>query len=358
MVAAPTTSVPELLGGVRNWDYRYCWLRDATLTLLAFLRAGYADEAREWRDWFLRAIAGSPKDLQIMYGVSGERRLTEVELPWLTGYERSRPVRIGNGASGQRQLDVYGEVIDALYQSRVHGLEPSLDAWRIVRKLLEWLESGWREPDDGIWETRGGRRHFTHSKVMAWVAFDRGIRMIERFERQGPVDRWRAARKELHREVCEKGFDADRGAFVQSYGSQRLDASLLMIPLVGFLPADDRRVAGTVAAIEQELTRDGFVERYRADEENVEIDGFPPGEGVFLPCSFWLAGVRALQGRHREARELFERLLGLRNDLGLISEEYDPERKRLVGNFPQALTHMTLVGTALQLAEGERMRKV
>jgi len=358
MVAAPTTSLPEQLGGVRNWDYRYCWLRDATLTLLAFLRAGYADEAREWRDWFLRAIAGSPEDLQIMYGVSGERRLNEVELPWLPGYEGSSPVRVGNGASRQRQLDVFGEVIDALYQARMQGLEPSIDAWRIVRKLLEWLESGWREPDDGIWEVRGGRRQFTHSKVMAWVAFDRGIRLVEKFGRQGPVDRWRAARKELHREVCEKGFDADRGAFVQSYGSDRLDASLLMIPLVGFLPADDPRMVGTVAAIERELMSGGFVERYRADEKNVEIDGFPPGEGVFLPCSFWLAAVRALQGRHDEARDLFERLLGLRNDLGLISEEYDTERKRLVGNFPQAFTHMTLVGTALQLAEGKQVRRL
>ena len=351
MVAAPTTSLPEQLGGVRNWDYRYCWLRDATLTLLAFLRAGYDDEARAWRDWFLRAIAGSPKDLQIMYGVSGERRLTEVELPWLAGYEGSQPVRIGNGAWGQRQLDVVGEVIDALYQSRVHGLEASNDAWRIVRKLLDWLESEWREPDDGIWEVRGGRRQFTHSKVMAWVAFDRGIRLVEKFGRKGPADRWRAACAELHREICEKGFDADRGAFVQSYDSDRLDASLLMMPLVGFLPADDPRVAGTVAAIERDLMRDGFVERYRADDENVAIDGFPPGEGVFLPCSFWLAAVRGLQGRKREARELFERLLGLRNDLGLISEEYDPERKRLVGNFPQAFTHLALVETAFTLAK-------
>ena len=356
MVAAPTTSLPELLGGVRNWDYRYCWLRDATLTLLAFLRAGYVDEARDWRDWLLRAIAGSPQDLQIMYGVSGERRLTETELPWLPGYEGSRPVRIGNGASGQRQLDVLGEVIDALYQSRVHGLPPSLDAWRIVRKLLDWLESNWAEPDDGIWEARGGQRQFTHSKVMAWVAFDRGIRVVEEFDREGPVDKWRAARRQIHREVCTRGFDADRGTFVQSYDSKRLDASLLMIPLVGFLPADDPRMIGTVAAIEGELMRDGFVERYRADEENVEIDGFPPGEGVFLPCSFWLAAVLDLQGRHDDARKLFERLLGLRNDLGLISEEYDPERKRLVGNFPQAFTHMTLVGTALQLAEGEMVR--
>jgi GH15 family glucan-1,4-alpha-glucosidase len=358
IVAAPTTSLPEHFGGVRNWDYRYCWLRDATLTLLAFLRAGYVDEAKAWRDWFLRAIAGSPRDLQIMYGVAGERRLTEVELPWLPGYEGSRPVRIGNGASRQLQLDVFGEVVDALYQSRVHGLRASTDAWRLTRKLLDWLESGWQEPDDGIWETRGGRRHFTHSKVMAWVAFDRGLRLIEQFDRKGPADKWRAACAEIHREVCERGFDAEKNAFVQFYGSDRLDASLLMMPLVGFLPADDPRVVGTVEAIERELMRDGLVERYRADDENVGIDGFPPGEGVFLPCSFWLAAVRALQGRRVEAVELFERLLGLRNDLGLISEEYDPDSKRLLGNFPQAFTHLTLVGAALALAEGEQMRKL
>ena len=358
IVAAPTTSLPERLGGVRNWDYRFCWLRDATLTLLTFLRAGYVDEARAWRDWFLRAIAGSPDDLQIMYGVAGERRLTELEVSWLSGYEGSRPVRIGNGASDQLQLDVYGEVIDALHQSRVHGLEPSPDAWRITRRLLDWLESGWREPDYGIWEVRGGRRHFTHSKVMAWVAFDRAVRAVEQFDRHGPVDRWRRARDDIHSEVCRKGFDADRDSFVQSYGSDRLDASLLMIPLVGFLPATDPRIVGTVAAIERELMCQGFVERYRADEENVEVDGLPPGEGSFLPCSFWLAAVLDLQGRSEDARRLFERLLGLRNDLGLISEEYDTERRRLVGNFPQAFTHLALVETALQLSEGERVRKL
>ncbi len=358
IVAAPTTSLPEWIGGVRNWDYRYCWLRDATLTLLAFLTSGYVDEARRWRDWFLRAIAGSPKDLQIMYAIDGQRRLTELELPWLPGYEGSRPVRIGNGASGQLQLDVYGEVIDALYQSRARGLEPSRDAWRIVRKLLDWLESGWRQPDDGIWEVRGGRRHFVHSKVMAWVAFDRGIRFIESFGRDGPVERWKALRGELHDEVCREGYDAERRTFVQSYGSVRLDASALMMPIVGFLPATDDRMLGTVAAIERELLRDGFVERYRADDENVEIDGFPPGEGVFLPCSFWLVAVLSMQGREADARRLFERLLALRNDLGLLSEEYDPEAKRLLGNFPQAFTHLTLVGAATQFSERRMIRKL
>ncbi len=356
IVAAPTTSLPEAIGGVRNWDYRYCWLRDATLTLLAFLRAGYVQEARAWRDWFLRAIAGSPQDLQIMYGLAGERRLTEIELDWLDGYEGSRPVRVGNAACGQFQLDVYGEVIDALHQSRVHGLDPSEQAWTISQALLGWLESGWRLPDEGLWEVRGPRRHFTHSKVMAWVAFDRAVAAVERFGRPGPVERWRALRDEIHAEVLEHGFDERRHAFVQSYGSDRLDASLLMIPLVGFLPATDPRVAATVAAIERELLRDGLVERYRADEENVGVDGLPPGEGVFLPCSFWLAQVRALQGREREARALFERLLSLRNDLGLLSEEYDPERGRLVGNFPQAFTHLALVDAAFQLSERRATR--
>jgi GH15 family glucan-1,4-alpha-glucosidase len=350
IVAAATTSLPEALGGVRNWDYRYCWLRDATLTLLALVRAGYVEEAGAWRDWLLRAIAGSPEDLQIMYGVAGERRLTELELPWLSGYEGSRPVRIGNGAHDQRQLDVYGEVVDALYRARRQGLPPSDDAWRLTRKLLEWLESGWREPDEGIWEVRGPRRHFTHSKVMAWVAFDRAVKTVERLGREGPADRWRAAREALRAEILREGYDADRGSFVQAYGSARLDASLLLIPLVGFLPATDKRVAGTVRAIEAEHMRGGLVERYRADVENVDVDGLPPGEGVFLPCSFWLAAVRAQQGRHEEAVELYERLLSLRNDLGLLSEEYDPERGRLVGNFPQAFTHIGLVETAFTLA--------
>jgi GH15 family glucan-1,4-alpha-glucosidase len=349
IVAAPTTSLPETLGGVRNWDYRYCWLRDATLTLLAFLRSGYLDEARAWRDWLLRAIAGSPADIQIMYGVAGERRLTEIELPWLAGYEGSRPVRIGNGASDQLQLDVYGEIVDALHLARAKGLEASDDAWALTAKVFDWLESGWREPDQGIWEVRGPRRHFTHSKVMAWVAFDRAVKTVERLGREGPLDRWRATRDEIMADVLRSGYNADIGSFVQFYGSDRLDASLLLIPLVGFLPARDERVVGTVAAIERDLLRDGFVERYRADAENVDVDGLPPGEGVFLPCSFWLVAVLARQGRLDEAVVLYERLLSLRNDLGLISEEYDPERKRLVGNFPQAFTHLALVETAFTL---------
>jgi GH15 family glucan-1,4-alpha-glucosidase len=350
IVAAPTTSLPEALGGVRNWDYRYCWLRDATLTLLALIRAGYVDEARAWRDWLLRAIAGSPEAVQIMYGVAGERRLVEIELPWLAGYEGSQPVRIGNGASDQRQLDVYGEVADALYQARKQGLEGSDDAWSLLRKLLEWLESGWREPDQGIWEVRGPRRHFTHSKVMAWVAFDRGVKLMERFGRTGPLDKWKSIRKTIREEVLREGYNAERGSFVQYYGADRLDASLLLIPLIGFLPAGDPRVVGTVRAIQGELMRDGFVERYRADIENVSVDGLPPGEGVFLPCSFWLVAVLAQQGRRDEAVALFERLLALRNDLGLISEEYDPEGGRLVGNFPQAFTHLALVETAFTLS--------
>jgi GH15 family glucan-1,4-alpha-glucosidase len=349
IVAAPTTSLPEWIGGVRNWDYRYCWLRDATLTLLAFIRAGYVEEAGAWRDWLLRAIAGDPDDLQIMYGVAGERRLTELELPWLSGYEGSQPVRVGNGAHDQLQLDVYGEVVDALYQARVKGLGASEDAWRLAQKTFDWLETGWRREDEGLWEVRGPRRHFTHSKVMAWVAFDRAVKTVERLGRDGPVDRWRAARDEIKGEVLRSGFNADLGSFVQYYNSDRLDASLLLIPLVGFLPADDQRVVGTVEAIRRDLTRDGFVERYRADADNVEVDGLPPGEGVFLPCSFWLAAVLAQQGRRDEAVELYERLLALRNDLGLISEEYDPERGRLVGNFPQAFTHIGIVETAFTL---------
>ena len=349
IVAAATTSLPEWIGSVRNWDYRDCWLRDATLTLLAFIRAGYIDEAGAWRDWLLRAIAGDPDDLQIMYGVAGERRLAEFELPWLSGYEGSAPVRVGNGAAGQLQLDVYGEVIDAFYQARVKGLGASDDAWALARKTFEWLESGWRQEDEGIWEVRGPRRHFTHSKVMAWVAFDRAVKTIQRLDRAGPLDRLRATRKEIRDDILRNGYNADLGSFVQYYGSDRLDASLLLIPLVGFLQAKDPRVVGTVDAIQRNLTRDGFVERYRADAENVGVDGLPPGEGVFLPCSFWLAAVLHQQGRHDEAVELYERLLALRNDLGLISEEYDPERKRLLGNFPQAFTHIGIVETAFTL---------
>jgi GH15 family glucan-1,4-alpha-glucosidase len=349
IVAAPTTSLPEELGGVRNWDYRYCWLRDATLTLLAFVRAGFLEEAREWRKWLLRAIAGSPTDLQIMYGVGGERRLTELELPWLSGYEGSLPVRIGNGASNQLQLDVYGEVVDALHLARAKGLEPMDDAWSLTGKMYEWLETAWRKPDEGIWEVRGPRRHFTHSKVMAWVAFDRAVKTVEKLGREGPVERWREVRDEIKEDVLENGYNAELGSFVQSYGSHRLDASLLLIPLVGFLPAKDERMLGTVAAIERGLMRDGFVERYRADFENIDVDGLPPGEGVFLPCSFWLVAVLARQGRKDDALELFERLLALRNDLGLLSEEYDPESGRLVGNFPQAFTHLSLVETAFSM---------
>jgi GH15 family glucan-1,4-alpha-glucosidase len=349
IVAAATTSLPEQLGGVRNWDYRYCWLRDATLTLLAFLRAGYLEEAHRWRDWLLRALAGSPEDIQIMYGVAGERRLTEVELPWLAGYEGSRPVRIGNGAADQFQLDVYGEVVDALHLARVKGISASDDAWAMTSRVFDWLESSWHEPDEGIWEVRGPPRQFTHSKVMAWVAFDRATKAIRKLGREGPLERWLATRDAIKADVLTKGYNAEIGAFVQSYGSDRLDASLLLIPLVGFLPATDERMVGTVAAIERELMRDGLVARYRADAENEEVDGLPPGEGVFLPCSFWLVAVLARQGRLDEAVELYERLLSLRNDLGLLSEEYDTEQKRLVGNFPQAFTHLALVETAFSL---------
>jgi len=351
IVAAPTTSLPEQIGGVRNWDYRHCWLRDATLTLLAFLNAGYLDEAAAWRVWLLRAVAGDPADLQIMYGLAGQRRLPELELPWLAGYEGSKPVRIGNAATEQLQLDVYGEVLDALHQGRVHELGVSREAWALQRRMLTYLEEMWKEPDEGIWEVRGPRRHFTHSKVMAWVAFDRGVQACERFGRNGPVDRWRKARAEIHAEVCRRGFDTELNSFTQFYGSKRLDASLLIIPLVGFLPGDDPRMIGTVAAIERNLVRDGFVQRYAADDEAASVDGLPPGEGVFLPCTFWLADNFALQGRLDEARALFERLLGLRNELGLLAEEFDPAQRRQLGNYPQAFTHVALVNTAFNLSQ-------
>jgi GH15 family glucan-1,4-alpha-glucosidase len=354
IVAAPTTSLPERLGGVRNWDYRYCWLRDATLSLLAFLNGGYLEEAGAWRTWLLRAAAGDPADLQIMYGVAGERRLTELELAWLPGYEESRPVRVGNAATEQFQLDVYGEVMDAMHQGRVHDLELSKEAWAFQRRVLEHLETVWKEPDDGIWEVRGPRRHFTHSKVMAWVAFDRGVQAVERFGRAGPSDRWRQVRAEIHEEVLREGFDAELNSFVSFYGGKRLDASLLVIPLVGFLPPDDPRMLGTVAAVERLLVRDGFVLRYLHDEETESIDGLPPGEGVFLPCTFWLVDNLALQGRLDEARALFERMLSLRNDLGLLAEEYEPELRRQLGNYPQAFTHVALVNTAFNLTEAER----
>ncbi|OLE00800.1 MAG: glucoamylase [Actinobacteria bacterium 13_1_20CM_4_69_9] len=349
IVAAPTTSLPEKIGGERNWDYRFCWLRDATLVLLAFINAGYLEEAHAWRTWLLRAAAGDPAALQIMYGVGGERRLTEMTLDWLPGYEGSRPVRAGNAASEQFQLDVFGEVLDAMHQGRVHELERSPEAWSLQRRLLGFLEHAWKEPDDGIWEVRGGRRHFTHSKVMAWVAFDRGVKAVEEFGRAGPVERWRKVRDEIHREVCERGFDHELNSFTQSYGSKRLDASLLVIPLVGFLPADDGAVLGTVAAIERELYRDGFVYRYAGDDEHAQVDGLPAGEGAFLPCTFWLADNFALQGRLDEAEELFERLLSTRSDLGLLAEEWDPASRRQLGNFPQAFTHVALVNSAFNL---------
>ena len=347
MVAAPTTSLPEALGGTRNWDYRYCWLRDATFTLLALANNGFLDEARTWREWLLRAVAGDPSKLQILYGVDGERRIAESELPWLPGYEGARPVRVGNAAHEQRQLDVYGEVLDAAYQCQRLGLAALPGAWNLMTNLLEFLEGAWKEPDEGIWEVRGPRRHFTHSKVMAWLAFDRGVRMIEELGGRGPLDRWRAARDAVHAEVCDRGFDEEVGAFVQYYGSKELDASLLMVPLVGFLPPTDARVQGTVRAIEERLMDHGLVRRY---ETHPDVDGLPRGEGVFLPCSFWLVDNWALMGRMDEARRLFERLLGLCNDVGLLSEEYDLASGRLVGNFPQAFSHVSLVNTAHNLS--------
>jgi GH15 family glucan-1,4-alpha-glucosidase len=346
IVAAPTTSLPEWIGGVRNWDYRYCWLRDATLTLLALLQADHVDEALAWRAWLLRAIAGDPADLQIMYGVAGERRLTELELPWLSGYEGSAPVRIGNAASEQLQVDVYGEVMDALYQARVHGIRKEQHAWDLQKTLLRYLETAWTQPDEGIWEIRGEPKHFVHSKVMSWVAFDRGVRTVEEQGLEGPADRWREIRASIHAEVCERGYDEGLGSFVQSYGSQELDASLLLIPLVGFLPGSDRRVRGTIEAIERDLLQDGLLLRYRT---HTEVDGLPPGEGVFLPCSFWLVDCYVLAGRPDEASALFKRLVGLANDVGLLAEEYDPKSQRLLGNFPQAFTHLALVNSAFNL---------
>ena len=351
IVAAPTTSLPETIGGARNWDYRFCWLRDATFTLQVLLGAGYRDEAVAWRDWLLRAVAGDPSQIQIMYGVAGERRLPELELDWLSGYEGSRPVRIGNGAAGQRQLDVYGEVMDASHQARLAGIPPSEESWAMQQALVDWLESGWREPDYGLWEVRGEPRHFTHSKVLSWVAFDRAVRAVEQFGQDGPVNRWRTCRDEIHREVCERGWDGERFTFTQSYGSQELDASLLMIPMVGFLPPQDERVRGTVTAIRRELTVDGFVERYPTSD-GVSVDGLTGREGAFLLCTFWLADALALMGEVEEATALFERLVGLTNDVGLLAEEYDPHEKRMLGNFPQAFSHVGLVNTALNLTEG------
>ena len=350
IVAAPTTSLPERLGGVRNWDYRYCWLRDATYTLLALVGAGYIDEARDFREWLLRAAAGSPSQLQIMYGIAGERRLPELEIPWLPGYEGSRPVRVGNLASRQRQLDVYGELLDTMHKCWRAGLAPAPSAWELERAVVEFLETIWQEPDEGIWEVRGPRRHFTHSKVMAWVAFDRAVKGIEQFGLPGPVDRWRQVRARIHDEVCARGFNPARGSFVQSYGSDLLDASLLLIPVVGFLPAEDPRVRATIEAIERELVVDGFVARYATVPE---VDGLPPGEGAFLLCTFWLADALILLGRRAEALVLFERVLAVRNDVGLLAEGYDVTHRRMVGNFPQAFSHLGLINTARNLAEPE-----
>jgi GH15 family glucan-1,4-alpha-glucosidase len=338
--------LPEFLGGVRNWDYRFCWLRDATLTLLALMNAGFSDEAQAWRDWLLRAVAGSPEQVQIMYGIAGERRLIEWEVPWLPGYEGSAPVRIGNAAHGQLQLDVFGEVMDALHHARQHGLAASESGWAVQKAFVSYLERIWTEPDEGIWEVRGGRQHFTYSKVMAWVAFDRAIKSAEQFGLGGPLDHWQEIAATIHADVCQRGFDRDLGSFVQSYGSKHLDASLLLIPQVGFLPPEDARVSGTVKAIEQRLLVDGFVMRYDTEATN---DGLPPGEGAFLACSFWLVDAYVLQRRWQEARQLFDRLVALRNDVGLLSEEYDPHKRRLVGNFPQAFTHIALVNSAFNL---------
>jgi GH15 family glucan-1,4-alpha-glucosidase len=347
IVAAATTSLPEKIGGRRNWDYRYCWLRDATFTLYALISAGFLGEAKAWREWLLRAVAGSPDALQIMYGVAGERRLAEYEVPWLPGYEDSAPVHVGNAAAGQVQLDVYGELMDAFYVARKSGLAPEEASWALECALVAHLETIWDQPDDGIWEVRGGRKHFTHSKVMAWVAFDRAIRSAEEFGLTAPLDQWRRIRKQIHSEVCERGFDRSRQTFVQSYGAGSLDASLLLIPLVGFLPPADARVRGTLAAIERDLVRNGLVQRY---DTGSGTDGLPPGEGAFLACSFWLVDNYVLQQRHDEARALFERLLALRNDVGLLAEEYDPIGRRQLGNFPQAFSHLALINTAHNLA--------
>jgi GH15 family glucan-1,4-alpha-glucosidase len=347
IVAAATTSLPEEIGGVRNWDYRFCWLRDSTFTLYALLESGFLQEAERWRDWLVRAIAGDPDQMQIMYAVAGERRIPEFELPHLPGYEASTPVRIGNAASGQVQLDVYGEVLDSLYQARKKGLAESEAAWSLQKALVSHLEKIWALPDDGIWEIRGQRRHFVHSKVMAWVAVDRAVRTMEDFGEEGPLERWTKLRSEIHDEVCRFGFSKELNSFVQYFGSKELDASLLMMPLVGFLPVDDPAMAGTIAAIEKVLLRDGFVQRYN---NRSGVDGLPGLEGAFLACSFWLVDVYILQGRMEEAHAMFGQLLSIRNDVGLLAEEYDPKERRQLGNFPQAFSHLALVNTAHNLA--------
>jgi GH15 family glucan-1,4-alpha-glucosidase len=355
IVAAPTTSLPEQLGGVRNWDYRYCRLRDARLTLLAMLRSGYREEAVMWHQWLLRAVAGSAEDVQIMYGLAGERRLDERELGWLPGYEASTPVRVGNAASAQLQLDVYGEVLDALYHTSLRGAPADADVWSLAGRLLGGLESGWKLPDAGIWEVRGPERHFTHSKMTAWVAFDRGVHFNEEVGQPAPCRGLADDRRRDPRDRVPEAWSSEKQAFTQSFGSTELDASGLLMPLVGFLAARDERMVSTVEAIRRELGLDGLVMRYRPEAEGV--DGLPGGEGVFLPCSFWLVSVLALQGRRVEARELFERLLGLRNDVGLLAEEYDPVANRQLGNFPQAFTHLALVDAAYSLSEDQGLRE-
>ncbi|MGW3104873.1 glycoside hydrolase family 15 protein [Streptomyces sp. NPDC001100] len=350
IVAAPTTSLPEEIGGVRNWDYRYTWLRDAAITLSSLLRTGYREEARAWREWLLRAVAGDPENLQIMYGIAGERELGEAELDWLPGYENSGPVRVGNGAAHQLQLDVYGEVTEALHLAHMTGLARNDYASLLQLKLIRYLEKHWDEPDEGIWEVRGPRRHFVHSKVMAWVAVDRTIKLIESGDADGPLEEWRELRDDIHRDVCERGYDKERNTFTQSYGSKELDASLLLIPQMGFLPPDDKRVIGTIEAIQRELsTPDGFILRYPTSGTDEGVDGLPGDEGAFLACSFWMADDLAMIGRVDEARKLFEKLLSLRNDLGLLAEEWDPRLQRQVGNFPQAFSHVPLIDTALRL---------
>jgi GH15 family glucan-1,4-alpha-glucosidase len=347
MAAAPTTSLPELVGGSRNWDYRYCWLRDATLTLLALMNAGYYDEALNWREWLLRAAAGSPHQIQIMYGLHGERRLTEWEVSWLPGYENSRPVRVGNAAHNQRQLDIFGEAMDALHQARQGGLGAYEAGWAMQREFLLHLARIWREPDEGLWEVRSGREQFTYSKAMAWLAFDRAVRSAETFGLPGPIEEWRATRKQIHDDVCAHGYDPEVGSFVRAYGSKELDASLLLLPAIGFLPPNDRRIVATVEAIERRLTTNGLVMRY---DSATASDGLPAGEGMFLACSFWLADAYLMLGRRDDALGLFNHLLSLRNDVGLLSEQYDPRACRLVGNFPQAFSHLALVNTASNLA--------
>ncbi|NVB82126.1 MAG: glycoside hydrolase family 15 protein [Kofleriaceae bacterium] len=349
LVAAPTTSLPEGLGGVRNWDYRYCWLRDATFTLQALLHSGFDDEARAWREWLVRAVAGEPDKLQILYGVTGTRRVEEYTVGWLPGYEGSRPVRIGNAAVHQRQLDVYGELMDALYVARAAGAPIDEDAWTVQHACLDWLESNWCEPDEGIWEIRAEPRQLTFSKVMVWTAFDRAVKAVEQSGAPGPLERWKALRARVHEEVCERGFDRQRGTFTQAFGAPALDASLLLVPIVGFLPGDDPRVVGTIEAIRRELVVDGFVRRYHTDE-NGRADGIAGHEGVFLACTFWLVDALILAGRRDEAKALFERLLALRNDVGLLAEQYDPEQRRFVGNFPQAFSHVALINSARNLS--------